>query len=293
MSECADFITNCQEVLVELKEFRDEIESYFDVTNIKTAKKIMGSDNFLGPKEVFNTFGVKLKRSEIPPIPFSKRELETAAELNQKMILRIGTAKDGAPLTIKKMEEELLREGFYTGDEILFNVKWCRDEGFFIAVTPASLKAQWALISMEVIPDSTNKNYLEQTEVLVDFLQTEIMPTLSKSKKVKYEEAIAEFNSKKEMIQGLMDGWLLEEAGKQLVRLKSNQMTRQTASQALYDMLLTLDNKSEILLAGGHAWTTARDFSGKLVYVSCSRSVGAVYADQRFGDLGASFSRTI
>ncbi len=295
MSQNREFIAICQEALVELKEFRDEVESLFGVTtNIKTAQEIMGEENFLGPKEVFNTFGVKLKESEIPRIPFSIRELETAASLSQMLILRISNAKDGSPLTMKKMNEEL--EGrFKTAGrgKILYNSGWYKNEKFFTTGPPTKSKAQWALVSKEVIPNSTSKNYLEQTELLVDYLQKEIMPTLSKAKQAQYKEAVTEFNSKKEMIQS-MEEWI--KANKQLAELQINQLTRQSPSQVLYDLLLAFDNKGERFLEAGHTWTKALRSSGRLVRVGVFDAGGALVFDDhavdRYVYLGAVFSRT-
>ncbi len=266
--------------------------------NIKIAQEIMGSENFLGPKEVFNTFGVKLKKSEIPPIPFSKEELKTAARLNQKLILRISTAKDGSPLTMQKMNEEL-EEKFETVDKgaILYDNER-KDEEFFTTETPTKSKAQWALVSTKIIPNSFRENYLEQTEILVDYLKTGIMPTLSKTKQAQYEEAIAEFETQKETIQELMDEDDCIEASEQLAELQINQMTRQSPSQVLYDLLLTFDNKGERLLKEMNTWTKALDSSGSLVYVghfdACGADVSAYDAlDRGEYRLGVAFSRTL
>ncbi len=254
MLECGVFIEECREFLVELKEFRDEIEGFFGITNIKTAKEIMGAENFLGPEEVFETFGVNLKESEIPRIPFSRKELEAASKLGQMLILRIGKTATGARLTMKKINEQIMPR--FPDRSCIFAQSlwsWYRNEDFCTKDIPINLDsgAQWALVSAEVIPPGySNKDCVFQVESLVKYLEEGIIPSLSRTKKDRYENAIANFKSQKEILFKLRDQQEWREFMKHLLALEINQICRQTPVQALYDIVFALVSKNRRLLGG-------------------------------------------
>ena len=93
-------------------------------------------------------------------------------------------------------EEEFKKAG---GGKILYKTDWYKDEEFFTKETP---ELSWALTSKEVIPDSTGKNYLKQTEVIIDHLKNKVFKGMEMPDE--YKEAILEFEEKKEEIQKLI-----------------------------------------------------------------------------------------
>ncbi|MBI5077564.1 hypothetical protein HZB94_04255 [Candidatus Falkowbacteria bacterium] len=157
---------------------------------VEMARELLGRENVLGPEEVERTFGVRLE--EVPEIPFSSKELERARELGQFLVLRVDKAPDGQPLTMKKMNE-LLEDKFKKGNKgkILCDPSdpsWYQAEEFYISDAP---ELHWALVSRETIPNSTNKNYLQQTQELVRYLTDKVF----KDQPIppEYQEAIDEF----------------------------------------------------------------------------------------------------
>jgi len=285
-----------------LKMQKIEIESPLSsqiAEQIKTAEEIMGEKNVLGIDAIEATFDFKPLAREIPNIPFSEAELKRAKELNQLLILRVNKAKDGQPLTMKKMNE--FKKG-KTKDEskVLYSTDdkgklkddvWYKNEDFFTKEAPT---LGWALVSKEVISNSTDKNYLDQTETLVDYLKNQVFKGQKLDKA--YQEAIDEFNKEKDSIKKLMDpDW--KTAAEKLEKLKINQLCRQTPADALYDILLMKEKNDEYILPDKYTWTNRRGSDGELVDVGNAASNG-VYVhgrrpDTSAGGLGVSFSRTI
>src|SRR3990167_1240747 len=260
--------------------------------SIEQAKEIMGED-VLGPEAVEATFG--FSPEDIPPIPFSIEEIERAKELNQFLELRVDRASDGEPLDMNKMHK-LLQPEFIAKNQgkILSSYgqadSWYRNEDFLKDVPRAS----WVLVSKDIIPNSLSKNFLQQTEVIANYLKTDIfkdqeMPEV-------YKEAIDEFEAKKAGIQAILtSNW--QEAAKQLSELKLNQLTRQLPVETMYDFLMYFKNNKKRLLESKYTWTYRRASDGELVdfgySVAGGASVGRWTPDDVDGDLGVAFSRSL
>jgi hypothetical protein len=187
----------------------------------------------------------------------------------------------------------LLKERFAKENKgkVIYNeAGWQQNEDFYTTETP---EMHWVLVSKETIPNSLGKNYLEQTEVLVDYIQNSVFKDLAMPQN--YADAIAEFEAQKAEIAGLIDpDW--QEAARRLAELKLNQLTRQTPVEALYDIDVRLLNNGDRLLEQLYTWTNRRGSDGRLVYVGSADADGAgVPAHKpgyRDGSLGVSFSRS-
>jgi len=246
---------------------------------VEQAKEVMGSE-FFGSREVEKAFGIKVRPEDIPEIPFSREDLERARKLNQFLVLRVDKAPDGKPLTLQKINEIL--KGKVKGEKKLLysddgtgKIKgdsWYKNEDFPKSDVP---KLAWALVSKEVILNSTSKNYLNQTEEIVNYLKNEVF----KGKEIPkvYQEAIAEFEKEKEAVGELMSSdW--KKAAEKLSQLKINQLTRQNPAEVLYDIAIYFQNKEERVLENRYAWTTRRDSDGELVGVGRFDSDGVFVA---------------
>lgn len=256
---------------------------------MKTAERIMGKESFLGLEAIKATFDFVPDIKDIPKIPFDEKTLERAKELNQYLVLRINTSPDKKPLTMEKMNE--LKKGkTKDGGKILNSIDWYKDEDFYTKETPV---LGWSLVSKEVIPNSTSKNYLEQTEIMVSYIQTEVFKG-QKPDKV-YQEAIDEFNKKKGDIKDLISAdW--KKASEELEQLKITKLTRPNPAEVIYDILLMKEKNNEYVLGNMYAWTKCRRSGGGLVSVGSADSDGA-HVDSAGpgvsnGDLGVSFSRS-
>ena len=260
-------------------------------TSLEKATEIMGAD-FLGPDAVEKSLGVRLEQRDIPVIPFSKEDLERARELGQMLILRVDKAPDGEALSMVKLNG-LLKERFTKENKgiVLYDeAGWKQSEDFYTTEAP---EMRWALVSKETIPNSLGKNYLEQTEALVAYIQNSVFNDVVMPQE--YADAIAEFEAQKAEIAGLIDtDW--PEAARRLAELKVNQLTRQTPVEALYDIDVRLLTNGDRLLEKIYTWTRRRVSDGELVRVGLADAGGAsVYADKpdyRYDFLGVSFSRS-
>jgi hypothetical protein len=257
--------------------------------SLEQAEDILGSD-FLGPETVEKTFGRKLQEEEIPPLSCTQEELEKAKERGWMLVLHVDKAPDGSPLTMKKMNE-LLSGNTSDGGKILFDTDWYKNEKFFTEDTPRS---SWAFVSKEVIPGSTSKNYLQQTEVLADYLQNQafegqVLPE-------EYQKAIEEFNDQKQEIQELMSSDR-KKAAERLANLSINQLLRQKPSEVIYDLLVYYANNNQRLLEDRYTWTSVRRSAGELVPVGRFVADGAIVSgwepDDSGGLLGVVFSRSL
>lgn len=263
------------------------IESNENV-DLTEAKTIFGQD-FIGPEEIENAFLSKIEIGSVAPIPFSKEELERAKEMGQMLIYRASKTSDGSPLTMKAIGDIL---GGKVKDEgkIFFDTDWYKDEKFF---TEDIVEEGWALVSKELAPDSTNKNYLEQTDLLVEQLGKSFggfdsLPS-------EYVDAVQEYDSAKEEIAGLITSdW--QKAAEKLENLKINQLLRQSPSEAIYDMMAYFQCRGERILNNAYTWTKRRASGGNLVSVGLFGSDGVGVHRYGPGDadgsLGVSFSRS-
>lgn len=235
---------------------------------ILRAKEIMGR-NFLGRREIEKAFGIKINPESVPEIPFSREDLERANELNQFLILRIDEMPNGEPLTVGEMNK-LLKGKVNDGGKTLFyddgsgNIEdsgWYKNEDFITKEVP---KLSWALVSKEIIPNSSSKNYLEQTDEVVGYLKNQVFK--DKTTPVEFESAILEYEESKEEIKTLLKtDW--GKAAEKLSDLKITKLTRQSSVEAFYDLIVYFQNKGERLLKDEprFTWTSSRTLRGELI----------------------------
>ncbi|MFH1145543.1 MAG: hypothetical protein V1707_01080, partial [bacterium] len=222
--------------------------------SLKTAKRIFGA-GLLGPQAVRRTFGVKLE--DVPPINASIQELERASELGQRLMLRI--PKVNASLLSMIGISNLLQPRFdeQSKGKILYDTGgWKATEDFFIKDTP---RFGWALVSSKVLPGSVGKNYLDQTQLLIDYLVKRVFCNIMFQP---YVDAITEFQNAfkdkptEELEKFLKDDW--QKAAQVLSDLRINQLLRHTPTEVLYDFVLVSDNLNERLWENLYTWTNRR-----------------------------------
>jgi len=255
-----------------------------DTISPKEAENIIGTDHFFGAEAVAKAFpGIPLKPEQIPPIPFAKEDLQRAKELGESLRLRVNKAPGNGNLNMQKMQE-LLQPTFDQKNEgkVLYDTDWYESEDFFTEAPELC----WVLTSDGVIPDSEDKDYLQQTEHIAEYLRD----TVYQGKKIpqQYTEAIKELDSEKAKIRNLIDSGSWEEAAKQLANLKLNKLTRRIPVEVLYDMLVTFQNGDERDLEDMYDWTAVRSSDGRLVHVGYFARDGVyVYGDPPGDSVGA------
>ena len=151
--------------------------------------------------------------------------------------------------------------------EVLYDTDWYEGEDFF---TKQPIREGWALVSKDVIPDSTSKNYLDQTFELYNYLKETDSLT---------EDETAELTSVKEeeLRKLIKDDW--QAAAKALSELKINQNHRRNPAEALYDFGVRYKNTNERQLETMYDWTNALTSGGRLVGFGGAGSGGAYLSD--------------
>lgn len=242
--------------VVDLEQLKLEGEFNFIM---QEAEALFGQD-FLGPEQIEKAFGIKV--DDVPDIQFSLDELRQAKDRGEMLVLYTDKAPDGQPLTMEKMLALLKPEFDKDGKGgVLYNTAWCQTEDFFKKEAP---KVKWGLAGKDFIPNSTNKNYLQQTEVLADYVKN----TIFKGQAIppEYQEALREFEKQKgDIVKLLGSDW--NEAGKRLAALKLTQMTRTSPIEDAYRLLAYFQNNNDRLLPATVNWTQRRASGGSFVYL--------------------------
>jgi len=135
--------------------------------NLTDARAVLRAD-VLGPDEIRAALGSSA--GEVPPIPFSREELDTAMRLGEMLILRVAASSDGVPLTILNMCE---RFPVAFDQKLLRQVGYQLKEEWGIAIEPLAktetCKLAWALVRKEVLEDSRNLSFDEQQTCLQQY----------------------------------------------------------------------------------------------------------------------------
>jgi len=274
-------------IVIDSKEELDE--KYEKVTppepegfSLQEAKEILGAEKVFDHQDVKKTWGVDLR--EVPEIPFSREDLEKAKELGMFLILRIDKDTQGNMLTLKRMEEQ--KQAEFTAQnkgKIFYKKDWFKDEKFFTGEAP---EVKWALTSGNILPDSTNKDYIQQTALLRDQLKEQGWLTSEEERESADEEL-------DKIIQIMASDW--KKAAEMLSELKITQNHRLSFAENMYDFISILDVKNSRILESNYSWGKSRSSNGSLVYVGgCGAGGASVFRwrpDDRSDYLGVSFSR--
>lgn len=265
--------------------------------SFEEVEHLLGKD-FFGPKAIEKIFGVKPET--VPDIPFSKEELERAKELGQQLIFytdfMAGKAGSSGPVTLENMRTIFTKShddgkvfASHGSDDF-----WYKDEDFFKKEKP---RTGWRLTSKDLIPDSTSKNYIEQTDVLVGHLQNTVFKGMELPKQ--YADAIAEWKKKRAEIEpfaksGTDSEW--KKGSQMLADLAITKLARELPVEAMYRLILNDQARKDKPLPSTYTWTTGRGSVGSLVDVGdfggAGADVGRDGPGARSDGLGVSFSRS-
>ncbi|HQU07540.1 MAG: hypothetical protein B7X04_00100 [Parcubacteria group bacterium 21-54-25] len=265
--------------------------------SFEEVEHLLGKD-FFGPKAVEKIFGVKPET--VPDIPFSKEELERAKELGQQLIFytdfMAGKAGSIGPVTLENMRTIFTKS--HDGEKVFASHGsddfWYKNEDFFKKEKP---RTGWRLTSKDLIPDSTSKNYIEQTDVLVGHLQNTVFKGMELPRQ--YADAIAEFNRKRAEIKPLAESstdaeW--KKGSQMLAGLAITRLVRELPVEVMYRLVLNDQQNKDKQLPSTYTWTAGRTSGGPLVRVGDFAAKGTdVYRagpGDSGGRLGVSFSRS-
>ncbi|MDD4290503.1 MAG: AAA family ATPase [Patescibacteria group bacterium] len=246
------------------------------IEQINHAKEIMGNSEVMGIEEIEKAFDIKVKQEDIPDIPFSDIELQKAKELNQFLVLRVNEIKKGVPLTMqalnKMLEDKFKKDG---KGKVLYSIDksdcWYKDEEFFKNQTP---ELSWSLVSSDLVPNTTSKNYEDQTKEMIEYLKNVVFKGISLPKE--YQDAIKLFETGKD-------------------KEKINNLLRHNPAEFLYDILIYYQNNNKRLLESLYSWTSTVSSDGDRVlegdFASNGLGVSGYSDGYSLSDLGALLSR--
>ena len=273
--------------------------------SMKEAKEIMGV-NFFGPEEVKATLWLKFP-DKIPEIQFSKEIIEKLKDTHQ-LILYGGQYIDGRVPTGQGKFIDVAGQTFDArlqnmkkdGTKLLNDISWYKDEKFF---TKDSSELRWKIVTKELIPNSTNKNYLEQTDVLYDYVKN--MYDVKDIDEIPSEvmEAVHEWDDLKNDAQKFAELKRLVESDDEtewklgastLESLKLTQMFRESFIEWLYRTALTERATGERLLPNKYSWTKSRSSIGIFVVAGLfdddGGDVSRIRPRRSSSDIGCAFS---
>lgn len=245
------------------------------VESFTYAKRIFGRD-FLGPEAIQKAFGIEMKP---PPIPFSQEAMEEAKEMGMFLIFRTNGARSETPLTMSHMSQIGRVPLFPPGGKYM-------KEPFFTMFTA---EPRWALVTKTVIPESIDRNYLQQTRAIVQFVQ---FCTNVKH----YQQAINEYYISEQSIDFLLH-FAASEAEHKLTNLSINTLTRRKAVEIAYDTFVYFLNNGVYLLNNTKDWSLTRTSSGNIAFLGQFDQLGmeiqADPANANHRSLGAVISLSI
>jgi len=250
---------------------REGAEAAEGEVSMEEAKEIMGV-NFLGPEEAEEALGLRFE-GEIPAIPFPKEILEKMKDTHQ-LILYPDMLKDAADKIVPVISDDLyeyLDKKKKDGTKLLYDTDWYKNETFFKRNGP---EVKWKLVSKELIPNSTSKNYLEQTDVLCEYVKNtydiedideipiEVMEAMHEWDDLKRDTK--KFEELKRFTKSDNEAeW--KSASDTLEKLKLTQMFRESFIEWFYRTALTERATGERLLPNKYSWTKSRGSHGSLV----------------------------
>ena len=246
------------------------------------ARKLYAHWTFFGVPEVSKAFGLTLDPATIPVIPFTEEELARSRELGQFLILH-------TPITMQQLHDQ--SDNKLGRGKLFYDVDWYPQEPFY---TSESTGLEWLLVSRDLIPGSTGRNYLEQTQVIADYVRKQVYADMEMP--AAYQAAITELKSQKAALEKLRkSNW--QKAAEALASLKLNRLFRGTPAQTLYNSVAYFKTNREYLLPGKYHWSALRSARGFLVYLGGGYPDGVrvhgYVPGVSFDGLGVVFSRSV
>ncbi|MFA4954215.1 MAG: hypothetical protein WC641_02810 [Patescibacteria group bacterium] len=257
------------------KAFKNEVEKKEDeLASLHEAIEILGRENVHSFEDVEVMLGYGfVDVSKIPPIPYTRDDLEKSKEIKEKtgveeILVLFVADKDGTPLTGERMNRLIQAEyNKLDLDKLLYNIDWYKNEDFFKTL---GLSYEWKLITKQTIPGSKNKRHHHEPGGRFTHQDTQ-------------EFAIEEYAKK------------LDIPRDQFHRPEPFQMLYATALHLIATERINGKGKGERILTDEYHWSDVLSSEGNLVIVGHAGSGGA-YIDRYTrgslgGDLGVCLSR--
>ncbi|MDO8507943.1 MAG: hypothetical protein Q7S53_05275 [bacterium] len=207
------------------------------------AKEIMRGD-YLGPEAIRKTFGMHLEKEDIPRVPFTEQDLERARVFGQFLILRRDQFVDGTPMKMLGMDNMVSNRRVRVHNMLMDDVP----------------TAGWALVSKEA--SAHRRDYIEETQDMITHIKKSIFSGIEIPRE--YQEAIDEFEEKKQEIKDKATSVFLSDASEIAAGLKINKLARQTIADAVYDTCVYFINNDETFLSSKASIRTNSSAAGQI-----------------------------
>ena len=234
-------LTLKQKIIEKKKELEEQLR-----VSPEQLQEILGSENVERKEQIEAVFGIPLET--LPPVRLKRAEIEHLRDQARERgtvllaILETPTMKhpetgEEIPKTLANMKRFFPKA--HDGRPLLYTQDWYeKDEGstFYNIETPPFA---WKFVERDVLPESTNKNYAEQTELLAEYIRTTLFP----ENKIppEYQQALDEWEEKKQAIFDLLAKETPaddKQAFTLLSALKITDLCRESNAEVLSDLIL-------------------------------------------------------
>ncbi|MCX6734231.1 MAG: hypothetical protein NTX63_05505 [Candidatus Peregrinibacteria bacterium] len=170
------------------------------VTDWREVDEIMGgaSRNFFGPGFLKSERGIVIPSARIPKIRMTEAEVVSAIRLGHTISLHSNKLGNEMPSTMLDIREDELQRH---GRTILTETPRGHLETFMHSAD----KLEWRQTSIGVVPGTNGLNYLQQMDVLVSYLKSEVV----KGRPLSVPEllAVSEFERRRAELELLLIDW--------------------------------------------------------------------------------------
>ncbi len=269
------------------------------VVTWEAAEKAIGKRNLWGPDSIQDAFGFTPQMVSV--VPYSKEELKEYQQFD--CLVQCVTDKDslGNTLSIEQMAKLAGSNKEGKNKYRLYNDQFddsgaVKPDAWFsgpqyAAMRSSAPKAGCQVVSRNSIDGTKSKNYIQQTERLIEYAKERFGGTLPPV----YVEAEREFIRERPNIEALMNGGKWVEACDAFSKLSISQLLREPFANTFFRYIVGTKSRSERLLPDEYTWSSTPSGGGHLVSFGDADAEGAfVDGDQPGNDwdnVGAVFSR--
>ncbi|MBI5140416.1 MAG: hypothetical protein HZA94_03160 [Candidatus Vogelbacteria bacterium] len=282
---------------------KEDFGKYVDGKNLVTyeaAITMLGRESIVGPEDISGTFDLKVE--SIEPIPFTKEEIEIHKSLGHRLTYEVRYTPDGVPLKLGELakrvgsnvigpnEYRLYKERFDDSGNIKKDAWFAKDEAILNELPDGG----WKFVSDEIIPGSTSKNYIEQTDFLIKYFADNIFKD---SLPDNYKKAFQDWERDKPVVKGLISQSKWLEVAKVLSDHPVSRLLRENFPSTVFRTIIMQKEKDKKILVGNYSWSRSFSSGGDLVNFGVFGAEGAdvdgAWPLRVWTFVGAVFSRRV
>jgi len=133
-------------------------------------------------------------------------------------------------------------------------------------------KLGWQFVSPNILPDSTGKNYIAQTEMLIENARSNFFDG---NLPQEYLEAEKEFKIEKSKIEKFIKNSNYVKASKTLSALKISQLLREPVQNVIFRYLVSFKKGKQLFMDGEYSWASSFSSDGFLLRFGGTYATGA------------------